>query len=132
MHALTKTTIIHIPSRFRLLRLMNGKTCEMPGCSNPVYDYTVLYFGVFACNECLQAWTHDCSKGRYGKLLRHHLFYSHVRQSQETRSVAWRAPHCDGSGDACGPIVTMHHADRIFRGETTVEDVRSGAKQSYA
>lgn len=124
MEAFFSRKSIHIPSPIRLLRLMNGKTCEMPGCSNDeVCRYVSLLYGLFACHECLQAWSNDCSRGRYGKLLRpNHLFPCTVRQKHESRIMAWRAPYYDASGVVVGPMMTMQHADRIIRGETTLNE----------
>jgi len=114
-----KSGLIVMPSPQRLLSLVFGKTCEMPGCSSTLERTYVgevsLSTGIFACRTCRRGWVHShCDVTP--------TYREHLDQLPAQRGY-WRAPYYTPTNQRVGPAITMMDGDRIVRNQTTKAEV---------
>jgi len=117
---LIENRCIWIPSPLRMLRLMNGRTCERC-CQGRVHLVSDSY-GVFFCFQgCIQdistkgvAFNNKWSPFVVGQPRIAKAAYS-------SSAYIWIRPYTDASGERCGPLMSMVEMERIMQGDGTVE-----------
>ena len=94
---------IWVPSPLRLLRLCQGRTCEMPHCSATVHQIRPEW-GLFACWACTQQSTLEVKSAKqkriYGSALQH------PRTCSSHGRYLWQRSLIKGD-ERVGPIVTV-------------------------
>lgn len=113
---------IWIPSPIRMLRLVNGRTCER--CCRGRVHLVSDHYGVFFCfHGCIQ---NNSTKGvafnnRWSPFL---VDQPRIAKSAYSSSAyIWMRPYTDKSGERCGPLISMVEMERTMRGDGTVEDL---------
>ena len=119
---------IHPPSALRLLRLVNGKRCEI--CNRSKVNHVRPGIGVFSCWTCLTE--RGLTKGwkktwvRYRKNVgRYELIFKHPRvaaQEYGKTNYLMHVPRTDATGEFIGPIVCFDDIDAMFAHEAGIDD----------
>lgn len=107
---------IWIPSPLRMLRLVNGKTCERC-CQGRVHLVSDNY-GVFFC-------FHGCIQGRSTKGVAFNSKWSPYVVDQPriakaaycSSAYVWIRPFMDASGERAGPLVSLVEMERVRQGD---------------
>lgn len=107
---------IIIPSTLRLLRLCNGRLCEL--CQNKRVYYVSKYFGVFFCQHCLE------HTGYVRTLQRFEPLYPLVSRLYVIPDGChaikiWAKPYFSPEGERCGPRITLECHTNSFKAQTT-------------
>jgi hypothetical protein len=128
LYELIKCRSIHIPSPLRLLRLINGKRCEI--CNKKQVHYVRPGYGVFACWPCTtkggltKAWNKTWV--RYTKdPAPFDAVFRHPRVSMSeygSKNYMWAEPRTDATNESIGPLVCLNDVDQIVRHEQGIED----------
>lgn len=124
---------IFAPSPIRLLRFVNGKTCEgrskhgMPrGCR--CRNQGEAKFGVFFCRDCFMLQHCMGLRPAMTTVRENHEFLSCSPRVLSIKSygrhMVWARPFVDDSGEACGPIISLRDYEKVTSGEikATLED----------
>jgi hypothetical protein len=106
---------IYIPSPVRLLRLMNGRRCELPSCPYAQkIKYTSENFGLHICFDCIKTKTaglnFNTKRDRAWKPI-----VDHVRcasSDYSSRSFIWFNDYSH-AGERSGPIITAQLINRL-------------------
>ena len=129
LHPLMKAGSISLPSPARLLRLVNGKTCEQACCMAKV-NHVRPGYGVFLCWECTTQWYTKAFKTtwvrvgrnpRYGQVLKHERV---TALKYGKNYYTWNRRLRKKDGEECGPLVTFNDIERIA-GESPSKTVAS-------
>eukprot|EP00978_Attheya_sp_CCMP212_P024175 scaffold75561_cov55-Attheya_sp.AAC.8 len=110
---------IHVPSPLRLLRLINGKRCEI--CVAKKVNLVRPSLGVFACKDCMdngdltKVW--DTTWDRYQQNKdAHDAIFNHPRLSTNrnwTKHNMWSDHRSDKAGELIGPLITFDDVDQM-------------------
>lgn len=113
---------IWIPSPLRMLRLVNGRTCERC-CTGRVHLVSENY-GVFFCfHGCIQ---HTSTKGVAFNNKWSSFLVDQPRIAKAAYSSSayiWIRPYTDAANERVGPLVSMVEIERIMQGDGSVENL---------
>lgn len=120
LFALIEKRCIWIPSPLRMLRLVNGRTCER--CFQGRVHLVSENFGVFYCfHGCIQ----DVStKGVVFNNKWSPFLVDKQRIAKAAYSSSayiWKRPYVDVCGERCGPLVSMIEMERVMQGQGSIE-----------
>lgn len=113
---------IWTPSPIRMLRLVNGRTCER--CNKGRVHLVSDNYGVFFC-------FHGCIQDTSTKGVAFNNKWSPflvdqpriAKAAYSSSAYIWIRPYSDASGERVGPLISMVEMERIIRGDGSVEDL---------
>lgn len=119
---------IHPPSALRLLRLVNGRRCEI--CNRSKVNHIRPGIGIFSCWTCLTE--RGLTKGwkktwvRYRKNVgAYEGIFQHPRvaaQEYGKTNYLMHVPRTDATGEFIGPVVCFDDIDKMFAHEASIDD----------
>lgn len=131
LYELLKNDAMHTPSPGRLLRLVNGKRCEV--CNSRKVKHANPRYGLFLCSSCLidgaEKHTVKITCARFRKSLR----FQHIVQDGRTAGRWTRMFNQNNfhvlarpfiqNGEPCGPRVTYMDFERIGSATEPIQDM---------
>lgn len=133
--------IIHVPSTMRLLRLVNGKKCErLEKCKGfnaekgtPCLVNTIRpNSGLFLCTQCVKSMTCKVDDEDFD----HDFALEEERLATVSIDYSRRIfnkPHVEhGTGERCGPILTMKELTNVYEDHDSDPDRCQGLKDFLA
>lgn len=134
LFALIEKRCIWIPSPLRMLRLVNGRTCERC-CTGRVHLVNENY-GVFFCfHGCIQ---NDVSTKGVAMNRKWSPFVVDqprvAKAAYSSSAYIWKRPYVDAAGERCGPLLSMIELERIMQGQGSIETLlrEKDASDPYA
>lgn len=131
LYDLLKKDSIHMPSPLRLLRLVNGKQCEV--CVTRKVNHANQGYGIFLCASCLidgsEKHTVKITSARFRKSVRFQQIVEDTRTAGRwTRNFNQNNFHAFArpwiqNGESCGPRVTYIDYERIGSATERVENM---------
>jgi len=128
LHKLMSRKAIHPPSALRLLRLVNGRRCEL--CNRGKVKFIRPGIGIFSCWTCLtergltKAWKltwvrYRKNVGAYERVFKHPRT---AAQEYSKTNYMMHVPRTDKAGESIGPVVCFDDIDKMVAHEDGVDD----------